>query len=257
MTSTVATSVHSMFEMKFDGYTIQARLMPTYVTLLPLAIGLQVWLPGEAFLERFGAILIAPALVAVLLTQLGRDRGYRLQKQLWADWGGAPTTQMLRHRRTDGNPVTRRLHHTRIEQLFPDLHMPTPDQESANPEAADNIYEAATKELIDATRDRDLFPLVYKENVNYGFRRNLWAMRPLGLIVSIGGAVVCSARLFSSEHTVSALATSVDWLLACGSCLAMAGLWAYWIRPSWVRIPAEAYAERLFESLGLLLRKRG
>ena len=228
--------------------------MPTYLTLLPLAVGLQVWLPEEALLERLGAILIAPAPISVLLAQLGRDRGYRLQKRLWTDWGGPPTTQMLRHRRTDGNPVTRRLHHTRIGQLFPDLHMPTPDEEKANPQAADDIYEAATKEVINATRDREMFPLVYKENVNYGLRRNLLGLRPLGLILSIGGAVVCLARLLSSEHPVSALASSIDWILACGSCLALAGLWAWWIRPSWVRIPADAYAERLFESLSVLLR---
>jgi len=240
--------------MRFDGYSIQARLMPTYLTLLPLAVGIQVWFPEEAILERVSAILIAPAPVALLLTQLGRDRGYRLQKQLWADWGGAPTTQMLRHRRTDRNPVMQRLHHTRIEQLFPDLHMPTPDEERANPQAADHVYEAATRELIDATRDRELFPLVYKENVNYGFRRNLLGMRPLGLVVSIGGAMICLARLSSSTHP--ALPLSVDWLLACGTCVAMAVLWAYWIRPSWVRIPAEAYAERLFESLSLLLKRR-
>ena len=69
--------------MKFDGYTLQARLMPTYLTLLPLAVGLQVWLPNEAILERIGTVVVSPAPFAVLLAQLGRDRGYRLQKQLW------------------------------------------------------------------------------------------------------------------------------------------------------------------------------
>ena len=90
--------------MKFDGYTFEARLIPTYIVLLPLAVGLQVWLSDGAILERIGTILVAPVPLAILLAQLGRDRGYRLQKQLWAGWGGAMTTQMLRHRRTDDNP---------------------------------------------------------------------------------------------------------------------------------------------------------
>ena len=238
--------------MKFDGYTLQARLMPTYVTLLPLAVGLQVWLSEGAILERLGTVLIAPALIAVLLTQLGRDRGYRLQKQLWVGWGGAPTTQMLRHRSTDCNPVMRRLYHMHLERLFPDLHIPTPDDENTDPQAADHLYEAATKKLIAATRDRGRFPLVYKENLNYGFRRNLWGLRPLGLTLSIGGAVICLARWLLSAHAVTALVPNVDWVLACGACLVMAGLWGFWINQSWVRIPAEAYAERLFESCELL-----
>ena len=157
--------------MKFDGYTLQARLMPTYVVLLPLAIGLQVWLPEGAILERLGTILVAPAPLAILLAQLGRDRGYRLQKQLWTGWGGAMTTQMLRHRRTDGNPVMRQSYHACIERLFPDLNIPTSEEENATPQAADRVYEAATKKLIAATRDRDRFPLIYKENVSYAFRR--------------------------------------------------------------------------------------
>ena len=238
--------------MKFDGYTFQARLIPTYIVLLPLAVGLQVWLPEGAILERLGTILVAPAPLAILLAQLGRDRGYRLQKQLWAGWGGAITTQMLRHRRTDGNPVMRQSYHACIERLFPDLNIPTLDEENANPQAADHVYEAATRKLIAATRDRDRFPLIYKENVSYGFRRNLWGLRPLGLILSIGGAVICLVRWLLWRDPVTAPLPDVDWFLACDACLVMAIMWGFWIRRSWVRIPAEAYAERLFESCELL-----
>ena len=238
--------------MKFDGYTLQARLMPTYIVLLPVAVGLQVWLPEGAILERLGTILVAPAPLTILLAQLGRDRGYRLQKQLWTSWGGAMTTQMLRHRRTEGNLVMQQSYHAYIERLFPDLTIPTSEEENANPQAADRVYEAATRKLIAATRDRDRFPLIYKENVSYGFRRNLWGLRPLGLILSIGGAVICLVRWLLSADPVAPPSQNIDWFLACGACLVMASLWVFWIKRSWVRIPAEAYAERLFESGELL-----
>ena len=162
------------------------------------------------------------------------------------------TTQMLRHRRTDGNPVMRQSYHACIERLFPDLNIPTSEEENANPQAADRVYEAATKKLIAATRDRDRFPLIYKENVSYGFRRNLWGLRPLGLILSIGGAVICLVRWLLWTDPGTAPAQNVDWFLACGACLVMTILWVFWIKRSWVRIPAEAYAERLFESCELL-----
>ena len=238
--------------MRFDSYTLQARLMPTYIVLLPVAVGLQVWLPEGAILERLGTILVAPAPLAILLAQLGRDRGYRLQKQLWTSWGGVLTTQMLRHRRTEGNPVMQQSYHAYIERLFPNLTIPTSEEENANPQAADRVYEAATRQLIAATRDRDRFPLIYKENVNYGFRRNLWGLRPLGLILSIGGAVICLVRWLLSADPVAPPSQNIDWFLACGACLVMASLWVFWIKRSWVRIPAEAYAERLFESCELL-----
>ena len=234
--------------MKFDFYTIQARLMPAYVTLLPLAIGLQTWLPEGAILERLGAVLIAPTLFTVLLAHLGRDRGFKLQNQLWSDWGGAPTTQLLRHRNPELNSVRRRLYHRQIKRLLPDLHMPSPDEEIADPEAADQNYEAATRMLITMTRDRNKFPLVYKENVNYGFRRNLWGLRPYGLILTIIGLLICLVRISMSKHSMTALEPNFDSYLASIVCLMMVGIWGLWINTSWVRIPAEAYANRLLET---------
>ncbi len=231
--------------------------MPAYLTLLPLGVGLQVWLPEEAILERLSTVIVSPVPIAILLAQLGRDRGYRLQKQLWADWGGAPTTQMLRHLGKSHNPVTRGLNHMHIRRLFPDLNLPTAEEESADPDAADHSYEAATKKVISMTRDRKKFPLVYKENVNYGFRRNLWGLRPLGLVLSISGAIVCLARWQVSDFLATSLMPNVDWLMACFMCLVMVSLWVFWINQSWVRIPAEAYAERLFESCEMLERHKG
>ena len=243
--------------IKFDTYTLQARLMPAYLTLLPIGVGLQVWLPEEAILERLATIIVSPAPIALLLSQLGRDRGYMLQKQLWADWGGAPTTQLLRHRGESQNPVTRELNRMNIRRLFPDLHVPTAGEEAADPAAADHNYEAATKKLISMTRDRNRFPLVYKENVNYGFRRNLWGLKPIGLILSICGAIVCVARWHVSTYSETALIPNIDSLMACSACSLMAGLWVFWINRSWVRIPAEAYAERLFEGCTQLDQKKG
>jgi hypothetical protein len=38
-------------------------------------------------------------------------------------------------------------------------------------------------------------------------------------------------------------------VIACGTIdLALIFVWAFWLTPSWVRIPAEAFAERLLSS---------
>ena len=230
--------------------------MPAYITLLPLAIGIQTWLPEGAIPERLGTILVAPTLIAVLLAHLGRDRGFKLQNRLWSDWGGAPTTQLLRHRNPNANSVRTRLYHRQINSLFPDLHMPSPSEETSDPEAADQIYEAATRMLITVTRDRTKFRLVYKENVNYGFRRNLWGLRPYGLILSNIGFLICLVRILMSKHSTTALDSNFDLYLASIACLVMVGIWGFWINKTWVRIPAEAYANRLLEACTQLDSKK-
>ena len=45
-----------------------------------------------------------------LLAQLARDFGRAKQKHLFATWGGAPTTQRLRHQ-GHPNPITRGRYH--------------------------------------------------------------------------------------------------------------------------------------------------
>ena len=141
--------------------------------------------------------------------------------------------------------------------MFPDLHLPTAEDERTDPEAADKVYEAATRTVISMTRDRDRFPLVYKENVNYGFRRNLWGLKPIGLVLSLAGAVICTAKGQALNRSATVLIPSIDWLMACAVCLGMASLWIFRIDESWVRVPAEAYAERLFESCKLLENQGG
>jgi len=125
--------------------------------------------------------------------------------------------------------------------------LPTAAQEAADPEAADAVYEACGVFLRDRTRDQTKFPLIFEENVSYGLRRNFWAMRPVGIIVTVLSilsilAVVAydpSTRAGSRGATVM-LAGLVDILLLIG--------WVFMFTPDWVRIPAEAYSERLLEA---------
>lgn len=104
--------------------------------------------------------------------------------------------------------------------------------------------------LLERTRDGKKFPLIFQELTNYGFRRNLWGMKPIGLTLN----TVClfsqiawvlyslAAHRTPSALTVSSLLISA-FLLAC---------WAFFINPEWVRIAANAYAERLLASSEML-----
>ena len=232
--------------VKFDGYTLQARIIPAYIVLLPVAVGIQIWLPEADLLQRIGSLLVAPIPLVFLIAQLGRDRGHTLQKKLWDSWGGTPTTQFLRHKNRNVNAVTRLSYHKCIEKLFPELKMPTPEEEAADNQSADRVYDAAVKKLIVATRDQKRFPLIHKENISYGFRRNLWAMRPHGIVCSLAGSMTCIAGLWMNRGNTQS--TNIDWFLAFFTCLLLFVLWCLWINRMWVRIPANAYAERLLES---------
>ena len=78
-----------------DLYTFRARVQPALTVVLPLGFLLFAILPGYHLfvVALFG--LLSTAGGTAVLAQFGRDRGREKQRELWAGWGGAPTTRLL------------------------------------------------------------------------------------------------------------------------------------------------------------------
>ena len=226
------------------GYTIPARLYPLLLTALPVGIAVAAWFPEESVGYGFIAGLLASAGFSFLLSQLGRDEGRKKQQALWDSWGGAPTTQLLRHSNTDLDAHTRGRYHSKLSKIVPDIKMPTVKEEATDAAAADAVYGSCTKYLLQQTRDTKKFNLLFKENVNYGFRRNLWGMKPAGIaIASIGliAAATSAAMSWGGEFRIVAIVASIlnVFLLV---------WWLLRISPEWVRVTAFAYAQELLAS---------
>ena len=225
-----------------DAYTRSARLRPALLVALPLGITTLAWFPDglTGWSTLWGLIVWSGG--TALLAQIGRDWGKKKQGGLFEAWGGVPTTCMLRHRDAPNKEILER-RHRKLKELMPSLQIPTAEEEQANPSAADQIYENCTAFLREKTRDQKKFNLVFEENCNYGFRRNLWGMKPLGLLIAIAGLAAVIALFLLKGGSVPNLA------IACGiiNLLLLLG-WIFWFTPKWVRIPAQAYAERLLES---------
>lgn len=229
-------------------YVWYARMAPMYLVLLPIAIGLSVWFPNIQFLERLGAIVISPAILAILLGEKGRDRGRRKQSKLWESWGGPLLTQYLRHRNNDINEHLRLEYHRILQSLLPNLSIPTSDEEVADPEAADKVYDACAQHMVNVAReDPKRFWSAFRENRSYGFRRNLWGLRPLGIIFSL--AATLSTALWLVLRWEGAETISFLWLVAILICVGLLALWVFLVTPGWVRLANDAYARRVLESL--------
>jgi hypothetical protein len=161
----------------------------------------------------------------------------------------------LRHRDARNKALLAR-RHALLQKLLPDVRLPTAQEEIADPEAADQVYETCVSFLRHNTRDHQKFPLVFEELCNYGFRRNLWGMKPLGIVTSLVGigsvvpfAVMDWLRLGVGPPPLVAAAALINSLVLLA--------WAVWFRRDWVRTAAEAYAERLLEALETLAAEKG
>ena len=227
----------------FDHYSLRARLQPALITLLPLALGVFAWSePGTRWMTALWTTLGTSG-TTYCLAVMARNRGKKIEQGLWNSWGGAPTTQLLRHV-GPANPVLRARWHECLAKLLK-KPMPTVPEEQADTEAADAVYAAVTRLLINERRDAKKFPLIYKENVNYGFCRNLFAQRGVGIVASVIGiaAALAAGRYFG----VTAKVLVLPWVCVGIGFLTLL-MWIFVLTPDWVKIPAFAYAECLLES---------
>lgn len=224
--------------MRFDLYTLLARISPIVVLLLPAAVAITAWVPGG--ISLVGILTSASGTIAVsfLAAQVGRDGGYLVQSKLWESWGGAPTTQALRHRGPT-NPHLLERYHAKLATLL-GKSFPSKAQEAATPQDADRIYEAAIALLRERTRDSKTYPLVFKELVNYGFRRNLYGCRSAGVLLSATAFI--AAGLAAIFHQ-----TPSTWGLAAIAAVFLV-FWSLRVTSEWVKIPAFAYARAILET---------
>lgn len=229
-----------------DGYTWRARTLPVIIVSLPALV---ILVGGLAWQSRLGiATGLTITVASALASQLGRDRGRLLQTGLWDSWGGSPTLQLVRHRGSQHPDRVVRLH-VGLEEVFGD-ELPSAEEEQADPDKADAAYEDVIARLRDRTRDRARFPLVFEENANYGFRRNLLGLRPWGIGIDLASLAVAALLLIVTKGTFDHRAA--HWAVPAVVALVLALFWVFVVTPAWVRVPADAYAQRLFEAVETL-----
>ena len=227
-----------------DSYTVKARYYPTMIVVAPMCLVVLSLASGQLdLLKSLGVAIVSGLGLAFVMDQVGRDGGRNKQPELFRQWGGVPTTVLLRRPDQTIEAPTKARYHGTLSKMLPDLDMPSEQEEMEDPSQADKVYASCTAFLKEATRDRTKFPLIFQENSNYGFRRNLWGMKAGGLVVSTIGTVVCGAvcvyRLLQPSDTwlVPAVSALLSAVLLC--------LWACRFTPSWVRMTAFAYARQL------------
>lgn len=230
--------------LKFDRYTWRARVLPVYLTVAPAILAIAATLPEGLSLPLAGGSAVVFVPLSYFLSQIASDFGKRLEPALWESWGGPPTTRFLRHDNDEFNRATRERVHERLRALG--LNTPTRDQEKADRLQALELYASAVDEVRRLTRDTGRFPLVYKGNAEYGFRRNLLGLKRFGVTLTMAAVAVVGWAVFHEWRAAGVVApvSAVSILLT--ACILLS--WLVGVRPAAVRITADRYARYLLEA---------
>ena len=222
-------------------------------------------LPSQPiFVTAFFTLLVTAGGTAVV-AQVGREQGRKKQPSLWKSWGGPPTTRLLRHHHPADDLAMPSGLRQKVEE-WAGYPLPDHQDEETCSAWADTKYEEVVRSLLEATRDTSRFPLVFAENVNYGYRRNLWGLRPFGTPIAVI-LTLCSWTLlaltiwgrpwpepwwdiFPNPDSVAVIRLAVA-----VANTSIAAFWLFWVKPSWVKVVADAFAIKLFESVETLGNK--
>ena len=231
-------------EFKLDRYTWKARILPVYLTAAPAVLAIAATLPEGLNLPLAGASAIVFLTLSYFVSQVASDFGKRLEPALWDSWGGPPTTRFLRHDNEEFNPATRARVHSQLRALG--LRIPTAKEEQTDRERTLGLYSSAVDDIRRLTRDSERFHLVYKGNIEYGFRRNLLGLKQGGLAIAALALVVSSWSLFRGWNTDGVILPVAFVTTLLNTCVALG--WLIGVRSATVRITADRYARYLLEA---------
>jgi hypothetical protein len=230
----------------FDKYSLNARLIPALIVLLPIGLSLASLFP-EKFLGWDLIVWLATSSgMAVFLEQLARDKGKSKQPVLFTLWGGEPTVLMLSHRSSKLNPVTLQRYHQKLASLIGGIKIPSAEDEQADPDKAADIYNSCVSFLKSKTRDKEKFRMIFAENVNYGFRRNLWGMKPYAITFTILSVCLVLTQIFPHWKDLNNI-RPVVWV-AFVLDISFLAICIFHIKPEWVRVTAEEYSTQLLSA---------
>jgi len=251
----------TIFSKLFDPYERQARLYPGLLVVAPAAtVFMCLTTPDKLWSSTLVSLLVGCG-TAYALGRVARDAGKRLQDRLFSKWGGAPTTQILRHSNSVIDAHTKDRYHKVLSKGI-GKSFPTQESEMTDPQAADDLYRAGTTWLLGQTRDTKLFPLVFKENIAFGFQRNTFGLRIIGILVSMFCllfvlVIVAYRSNFIASPTLEAITNiGAPQLVALAVSLAFLSMWIFGYTEQALQRTAFAYALRLLESCDRLAQTK-
>ena len=168
----------------FDSYGRNARLFPAILVLTPILV-LPVVLLGT---ERISSYVILGVVAAAGLYPMSaaiRDLGKKVEPKLYAEWGDKPTTRMLLWEDSTFDATAKARYYGFFRAQG--LDIPSPDYQKTNPGESRKQLSSAVDWLRENRRANSL---VLGENASYGFRRNLFAAKWIGVATaSLAGIV--------------------------------------------------------------------
>jgi len=225
-------------EKFLDDYTIKARVIPALIVITPY---LQILPNSSTSIIQFINHLILNGIFLFIISNIVRGFGEKKERKLFKEWGGLPSTIILRHRDNTVSAILKKRYHDILAKKIT-IKFPLAEEEQTSPEKSDDIYSTSVKWLLEQTRDKSRFYLLSQENISYGYWRNVWALKPIGIIVTIFSLLLCIPNTLVK---INAQTFDENALIPPIMCLGILWFWFFIVTKEQVKEAAYVYAKTL------------
>lgn len=168
----------------FDAYSMRARLFPAIVAAAPALAALALLISWSSFGLSNVVASLGVLVLLYALADFARARGRAIEEELFAEHGGKPSITMLRHVDSTIDAGSKERYRAYLAVKLNAI-APSSADEASDQAAADAFYGQCGNWLREHTREAKLFPILFGENVTYGFRRNLFGVKWLALSLNL------------------------------------------------------------------------
>lgn len=179
----------------FDVYSIRARLFPAIIAAAPSLAALTLLISWKSFGLSNLIATVGMLVLLFAIADFARARGRAIEGKLYAEHGGIPSITMFRRDDETIDAGSKDRYRAFLAGKLAVI-APSPAEESANQAAADAFYGQCGNWLRQNTRDTKKFPILFGENITYGFRRNLLGLKVLALYLNVFVVMVCTFILW-------------------------------------------------------------
>jgi hypothetical protein len=174
----------------FDVYTLRARLAPAIIAAAPAFAFVALLISWSRFSMSNTIATIGLTVLLFALSDFARGRGKRIEPAIFQSLGGKPSVTMMRFTDETFDPGSKARYLGFLAGKISGT-APTEEDERRDPAAADAFYERCGTWLRENTRDAKRFSILFNENVSYGYRRNLFALKWPALALNLAVVLLC------------------------------------------------------------------
>ncbi len=231
----------------FDHYTIHARFLPVFFISFPVVLTILAWYPdAKTILGGAITVLISFGVMSFLSNYVS-NLGNNLQDKLYKDWQGEPTTLILQPNNDTLDKFTKLRYFKWINCHRPDLSLPESFESYISDDELTEKIRSSVNFLREYTRDRKKNEKIYRDNVAYGFSRNLVALRYYGMLICI--ACISTSLFVINQQVKDEIPFRLDTLGVSSTLISLVFFIShvFILNHSFVKWRAYRYALSLFE----------